>query len=162
MQRCFCRVEHDKFLNSHLHQLTAKFTANTACRTSHQHHFSPEFFCNLTKVDINFGTAQQILNLNRTYPLMKVSVRVRFTDSRSYQCFKFIVFTIFQKSFFFQAGIFITGKQNPLNSALPHDIINIRFIFKVINGKICQSASAVIFTIYIKTGYFIMCTIPKT
>ncbi|CDB57126.1 putative uncharacterized protein [Bacteroides ovatus CAG:22] len=162
MQRSFCRVEHDKFLNSHLHQLTAKFTTNTPCRTSHQHHFSPEFFCNLTKVDIYFGTAQQILNLNGTYPLMKVSVRIRLTDSRSYQCFKFITFTIFQKAFFFQASIFITGKQNPLNSALPHNIINIRFIFKVINRKICQSASAVIFAIYIKTGYLIMCTISKT
>ena len=94
MQRSLCRVKHDEFLNTHLHQLTAKLATDTTCRTSHQHHFSPEFFCYLTEVDVNFGTAQQILNLNRTYPLMKVPVRIRFTDSRSNKSLDSITFTI--------------------------------------------------------------------
>ena len=125
MQRGFSRVKHNEFLNTHLYQLTTKFTTDTTRRTCHQYNFSSKFFGNLTKINIDFSTSQQIFNLNRTNPLMEVTVRVSLTDSRRYQSFKRIAFTIFQKTVLLQTGIFITGKQNAANSPFPHYILNI-------------------------------------
>ncbi|CDA84443.1 putative uncharacterized protein [Bacteroides sp. CAG:754] len=162
MQRSLGRVKHDEFLNTHLYKLTAKFTTDTTCRTGYQHNFSPELFSDLTKIDIYFSTTQQVFNLNGTYPLMEITVGIRLTDSGSNQSFKSIAFTILQKTVFLQTGILITGKQNTLNTTLTYYIVNIRFIFKIINRKIRQVATAVVFAIDIKACNLIMCTVTET
>ena len=146
MQRSLSGIKHDQFLNTHLYQLPAKLTANTARGTGDQHNFSSE----------------QILYLYRTYPLMKVSIRIRLADSRGNQSLKLITLTIFQKAVFLQTGIFITGKQNTLNTTLTYYIVNIRLIFKVINRKVSQATVTVTLAINIKACDLVMRTVPET
>ena len=160
MQRGLSRIKHDKFTDAQTDKLAAKFAAYAACCTGHQNDFTTEFRSHLAKVDIDFRTAQKVLDLDGTDPLVEVTVRIGLTDRRGYQGLEIIALAVFQKTVFLKTGILITGKQNTFNATLTDDVIHIGIVFKIINGKIGQTAAAVVPDI--KACHLVMGTVPET
>ena len=159
MQRWLGRVKHDQFLDIHLSQLPAKLATNTTGSSCHQHNLATKLSHHLLHINMNFWATQQILNLDRTYPLVETSVFVSLTNTRSYQCFQPVSFTILKQTSFLFTGILIAGKQDASDTFLMNKLVEALFIFKRINRKISHTPNRITCSVNTKAYNFIMRTV---
>lgn len=162
VQRGLGGIEHDEFADAHLRQLAAQLAADAAGGSGDQNDFAAKLSGDLVHVDIDFGTSQEVFDLDGAHPLMEHAFFVGLADGGGDQCLDIVFFAILQEAFFFFTGVFVSGEEDTLNAVVEDLLLEIVFIAERVDGKVGNATSRFFSAMDIESHNLVMGAVKQT